>query len=81
MSYYSTGAIKHREEIVKLLVLLGFTVKRKNKVKLEITKNNKTVEYTVSKGYILEEGKRIGTGIRNLLTLYNVKLKEKKETK
>lgn len=78
MSYYSTEP-RNREQIIELLRSLGFSTTLINKHRVRLEKDNLVTYYTFTKQWFFDKyNRRLGTGLYNLLQLYNVILKEKK---
>lgn len=78
MSYYSAEP-RNREQTIELLRSLGFSTALINKHRVRLEKDNLVTYYTFTKQWFFDKyNRRLGTGLYNLLQLYNVILKEKK---
>lgn len=75
MAYYNTKP-KQREKVVNLFKTLGFRTKLVNSYRIRLEKNDYITYYTfVKQHYFDEYNKHLGSGLYNLLKLYNINLR------
>lgn len=71
MPYYDIEP-RYMKDTIHLLKSLGFSTVKLNKYRIKVSKNGLSLEYTSNRQYIYKDNKRIGTGLINLLRLYNI---------